>query len=241
MVEKSAEIENTELYVFRTKGFIRWSFWTNIGLTVVISMTFMFITLGIGIPAIASTILFVGVMFGVLYMLSGKTVFTLNEDGIRQEITPNWGWHKKVIRIFPWDRINSFERGTDMNRSKQEYTFLYIQVHKPKYQLRLSDDKSSKEDFKRFADAFEEKVQSVNEQKSVSAETKRESDGIKRKASFYHRPIAKVLTLIFVVMSILLLSFAVVNGMRSFNWFRLLVVVIPGTVYMVYRVYYNKK
>jgi len=252
MVEESTQVKANDTFVYRTKGFIKWGLWTNIGITVFVSMSVLFLTMSIGIPAIVATILFVLVMYATIRMLSGNTVFTLSREGIEQDITPNWKRRKKVKRHFYWSDVHSYVRGIDMNRSHQEYGYLHIDVTGDPGMLRISDDKGSKEDFAKLADTFEVWVEELNvsaysskkEEKtdSKTQETKDDFVGhIEHKRTFYQRPIAKWLTIGFIVLSAFLLNFAITNGMRDFNWYRLLVVVIPGTLYMIYRVFYAKK
>ncbi len=252
MVEESTQVKAGDTLVYHTKGFIKWGLWTNIGITVFVSMNVLFLTMAIGIPVFIDTILFVLVMYATIRMLSGNTVFTLSRDGIQQEITPNWKSRKIVKKTFYWSDIHSYVRGIDMNRSHQEYGYLHIDVTGEPGMLRISDDKGNKEDFAKLADTFEEWVKELNvSDNSSKKEEKTESSirenmddfvgHIEHKPTFYQRPIAKLLTIGFIVLSAFLLNFAITQGMREFNWFRLLIVVIPGTLYMVYRVFYAKK
>jgi hypothetical protein len=249
MVEEGSILNTSETHQYQTKGFIRWGIWSNIGITVFLSMSILFFTMGIGMPIFISTIVFVGVMFGIIYLLSGKINFSLGSDGIRQEVTPNWKKIKKVDRFFTWDDIRAYERGKDWNRSKQEFRYLYIDVNKDPGQLRISDDKGDKEKFAILADAFEQLVTEVNHIESPNRvsqpKTKDYSEStkqvIKHKRDFYQRPIAKYLTIFFIIITLFFISFGFGKGMRGVNWFRLLIIIIPGTIYMVYRVFYKKK
>lgn len=252
MVEESSQIESSNEVnkVFHTQGFIRWGFGTNIMITVVASMSIMFVFMSVGVHAVVSTIAFLGTIFGVIKLLSGATKYTLTNKGILQEITPNYKKPKPIVRNFNWDEIKSYVRGSDVNRSQQPYNYLHIDVKKDPGTLRLSDDKSDKQALQNFADAFEAFIQKSSSNSDIKptesiAQTTltppQSLKGIVKKKTFYEKPIAKIITILFIVLCGFLIDFGIRHGMQEFNWYRLLAVVVPGTIYMVYRVFYNKR
>lgn len=242
MVEEGSEIEfGRAVASYQSKSFIRWGFWTNIWITVMISMSVIFPLSAIGVPIIVTMILFFGATYFSILALSGKSIYTITDKGIRQELQPHWKKMKLVVRDFSWDEIKAYELGTDLNRSRQEYHFLHIDVHKTPGLLRLNDDKGDKESFRIFAEAFEKfanPAESANGYTPLATGSSQVK--IRRKSGFYTTIWAKIFTIVLIIFCGFMVDFALRNGMREFNWYRLLVVVIPGTVYMIYRVFYKK-
>lgn len=58
-----------------------------------------------------------------------------------------------------------------------------------------------------------------------------------QKPSFYKTRMAKLLTILFVFVAILLILINMNQGLSTRNLFRLEVIIVPGIVYMIYRVY----
>ncbi|MBI1305150.1 MAG: hypothetical protein GC181_00895 [Bacteroidetes bacterium] len=269
MVEESSEINSASNHgVFVTKGFVRGGIAANIMLVVGISMSVMFMLFWLSLNVIVVTVLFIGIVYGLIYLLTGKTVYILEDGGIRRQITPNWKKLKPGEQFYPWSEVMSYVRGDDMNRGKQRYNYLNIFVKSAPGKLTLSDDKSDKIAFAEWADAFEKiaanpdvVVHDVINQKEThtgisqpeeqpheasALPTKPENQvatkrgAIKKEKTFYEKPIAKILTIVFIVFCGFFINWALTNGMSSTNIFRLTVIVIPGTLYMIYRVFYRK-
>lgn len=78
--------------------------------------------------------------------------------------------------------------------------------------------------------------QSLHEKKQ-----KEKTVHIKKKRSFYKSIFAKLLTIFFLVLIVGFISYGVVNGMRVGNWFRVLLILLPGTAYMFYRSFVKKQ
>ena len=58
-----------------------------------------------------------------------------------------------------------------------------------------------------------------------------------QKESFYKTRKAKVITILFVIVAILLILIHMNQGLSTRNLFRLEVIIVPGIIYMIYRVY----
>jgi hypothetical protein len=66
-------------------------------------------------------------------------------------------------------------------------------------------------------------------------------DSITRKKTFYETGIAKIITIFFVVFSASIIYFYLTHPayIRINNLFKIAVVILPGTGYMIYRTFYN--
>lgn len=135
-----------------------------------------------------------------------------------------------------------------MSKSLKSYHFIKLYLNVELKQIWITDQ-INKEGFERFKFEFEKLIREhaiLRAENDFNPRSMRNVEDIrplhvKREKGFYTTVLAKIVTLFFVVLSILLLIFAIQSGMRATNWFRLGVVIIPGTIYMVYRVFLDKK
>ncbi|MCB0734003.1 MAG: hypothetical protein H6608_05675 [Flavobacteriales bacterium] len=267
MVEESTEITTTPTeVVYHTKGFVKGELVSNILITMLISMSLMMGLIMMGVHIYIVTAALIGSMFGILHVLSGRTRYTINEHGLERYVQPNFKRFKETTTLYTWNDIKSYKRGDDLNRSRQVFHYLNISVRKAPGRLRISDDKGDKSLFKTFADVFESYVDHPDKQdvtgvapippsqKSLedAAEdamiqkgrqpepTSSGNTRIKKEQTFYQTTFAKVMTIGLIFLCGFLINWGFQNGMREFNWFRLGVIVIPGTIYMIIRVFYRK-
>lgn len=243
MVEENTKIDLSESPInsFRTKSFLNGGIWRNIFLTVFVSLGFMTLLMSVGVPPLPTTVLFLVVIYISIKALSGKATYHLYSWGFRQEITPSWKYKKPLSRTFTWDDISSYQSGIDMNRSHQEYNYLKLNLKKAPRHIQLSDSNAVMGSFLAFRQDFENLMDNVSLATPSDQDEQKKRNPIKRKADFYSTIWAKILTAFFVFVSVAILIFALNYGpMRSTSWFKLLVVVIPGTIYMVWRVFYMK-
>ena len=133
---------------------------------------------------------------------------------------------------------------------------LDIYFHGTSYKIIFNNGKTteSRASFGKFADAFIAKVEEINEArlhaepiKTAQTEVDKhileneEASVIERKPSFYERPIAKVVSLIFVAATIGLMYVMFQGYGSESSWFRLIFVLGPGTAYMCYRSFYRPR
>lgn len=63
---------------------------------------------------------------------------------------------------------------------------------------------------------------------------------IRQRRSFYETFPAKAITIFFTLFTLFLIWIIFSDGMRASNLFKLMVIILPGTVYMLYRVFFKK-
>jgi hypothetical protein len=230
------------------------SFISNPAETIIVAvfsgMGFMYITIFLGTPVIISMLALFGGILLVFGYRVGKVKYALYPFGIHQTIRrfmPDILGKKAEERLFTWNQINSYKIDRDMSKSLKSYYFIKLYLNVPPKQIWITDQ-IDKDGFERFKFEFEKLVQehaNIRAENDYNPRSMRNIEDIrpqyvKRKKGFYSTIFAKIVTLFFVVLSILLLIFAIQSGMRATNWFRLGVVIIPGTIYMVYRVFFDK-
>lgn len=213
-------------------------------------MGFMYITIFLGAPIIVSMLaLFSGILLVYGYRI-GKVKYSLYPFGIHQTIRrfiPDILGKEAEERLFTWNLINSYKIDRDMSKSLKSYYFIKLYLNVAPKQIWITDQ-VDKEGFERFKFEFEKLIREHTilraendfNTRSISNVEDIRPQYVKRKKGFYSTILAKIVTLFFVILSILLLIFAIQSGMRATNWFRLGVVIIPGTIYMVYRVFLDK-
>jgi hypothetical protein len=196
----------------------------------------------------------------------GKVNYVLSPLGVEQNIRrfiPFHLWGKKETRFITWKNISSYKNDTDRTRSGGEYEYLKLYLSISPGEIWITNQHDDK-GFQIFKDAFLEMVRNpssmhVSTEKivhkgnhDVSSETKPSIhydhgsvemqssgpiQGIKQRKSFYETTIAKVVTLFFAVVTILLVWVLAYKGMRFSSWYRIMFILLPGTVYMIYRVF----
>ena len=225
----------------------------GMGMGVGMGAMFMFI-LG-GAPVFLSMAALIGGILVVYGYKIGKTRYELHAEGIYQCISlfiPNMLKKRPKERFIEWKDIKSYRNDTDFKRNLQEYEYLKLYLRKSPSQIWITND-GGRVSFEAFRDKFLELIgdaekgkdsaQSVPNAVSDSPlEVKVIKDAmsdIKRKPSFYAGIFAKILTVFFILLTVALFVFGYFNGMRMANWFRLAAILLPGTLYMSYRVFIN--
>ena len=215
-------------------------------------MGLMMVGIMLGAPIILSMILLlsgIGLVYG--YMI-GKVQYSLFSGGIEQRIRkfiPYYLSKKEETRFIAWQNIKSFKIDTDFSRQLQEYEFIKLYLRTSPGEIWITNQ-IDKPGFERFKETFVLKMEEFTPQSDVENETSVSYSStkqvkpvsssrpvIKQKKSFYATVFAKILTLFFVIVSLGLVWYGLINGMRLTNWFRLAIILIPGTIYMVYRVF----
>jgi hypothetical protein len=228
-------------------------------------MTLMFFGIMLGGPVFISMLLLlggIGLAFG--YGI-GKVTYTLTNKGITQKIRRfiSLGLkQKEKIRNIPWKNITSYKNDTDKKRYSGEYEYLKLYLNISPGEVWMTNEHDDP-GFRKFKEAFLQKVKTIH---SPSVETiihplpsanivtsepeGKEDKGIgkpsigtplqiKERKSFYKTFFAKLITVLFVFITIILIWVLSFKGMHVTNWFKLLYIILPGTVYMVYRVYFS--
>jgi hypothetical protein len=233
-----------------------------------VAMVLMFLTIMGGFhPFIGVAIMMLSMIF-CIGITGAQMEYKLTQEGIVQELRPfSWSIIKLSAssRLFKWNEIKSYRSGNDLSRGMQGYHYLYISVSRFPYQLRLSDDQSSKDELTAFEKAFENIISTgifnestvaspppgkavtdgmaANDESRPSRSTVIGDDAqpgwpVKRKPDFYHSKMAHVIFWFFVVLFALIGYQLVATRNSNFaNYWRMGIVVIPGMLYFAWRLY----
>ncbi len=249
------ETNSTPLAQFTTNSFVG----NPIGVIVLgtaVGMGFMFVGILLGAPIYLSMALLfggIGLVYG--YMI-GKVQYTLLPNGVEQRIRkfiPFYLSKKEETRFIKWEQINSFKNDTDFSRQVKEYEYLKLYLNVPPREIWITNQLDDA-GFQQFKNAFLIKMQEFTPQQEVVGFTKTEeinpyslaqnqnpSSGkrieIKEKKSFYKTTFAKILTVFFVLVAIGITLVGISVGMRTTNWIKFGIIILPGTFYMVSRVF----
>ncbi|WP_416438464.1 hypothetical protein [Phnomibacter sp. MR] len=238
--------------VFNSRSF-RLPFLMSIFIIMQISMGAMFFPIIVGAPIwISAGVLFASIFLSI-GLLAGHCSYSLHPQGITQQIR-SFSWmpvfKKTTVRHFSWQDIQTYKMGSDLSRSMEQYNYLYISVRRFPYQLRLSDHQWDKQAFLHFVQAFEAQVTAQATQQKSPISTSSSSNtvldaapnmSIKRKPSFYERPIAHVVFWILAIGSGLLAWFMTEYELTQARYLnRFSVIIIPGLSYFAYRLYIKK-
>ena len=200
-------------------------------------------------------LLFAGIL--LVYGFSiGKVRYTLTVEGVQQNIRrfiPYLLFKKEQVRFIRWNQVRSFKNDTDKMRSGQDYEFLKLYLNTSPGEIWITDQ-HDKHGFRQFRDAFLGFIRDNNNwaDKPQNAhltgttdkqdtEKRPQTTHIRRRKGFYETTFAKVLTIFFTLLTLLLIWVFSFWGMGFTNSFRLMFVLIPGTVYMLYRVFFSGK
>ena len=228
-----------------------------------VSMGLMFIPIFLELHFLfAMAALFGGITL-CIGLLSGETVYSIDEQGIAVQIRPMlpWKWWKyEKKKFYAWNRISSYSIGEDMTRGLEKFHFINVEVHGLANDLKISDNGKFFAGFEEFKSAFiaivearNVRIRTTNETTLVSkSAAAREANPavvspkekfIQRKRSFYERPIAKIITVLFILLMTGVGIFYI-NNPQHLRWehvFKISLIIIPGIGYMFYRSFLEKK
>ncbi len=247
---------------YTTKGFIIGSTLITIFVISQLSLFTMIPLFFLGLHPFIITGAFIAIIFLGIRSVTGKVTYTIDKDGITKDVSPflfKKFWAKKAFQFYSWQQIKSFKTGTDMNRSYEEFEFLTINTTKGK-KLEISTKEGVSSSFNDFLNVFRYYVKEASEGKlvdggrPVSIKLAEENPRhlnmqdiptikheIREKSSFYETSLAKVMTVFFTFMAIGLFLLVAFTATLSFAiLFRLLFVIVPGLIYMYWRVFFKK-
>ncbi|MCB9245484.1 MAG: hypothetical protein H6606_03560 [Flavobacteriales bacterium] len=229
--------ENQPLSTFACGGFIHGSVWSNVMLVTMISLPVMFLLISIGMHSLLVILAFVFSIFALLKWRSGHMTYSLYDWGFEQYVVPSWAKKQPILRKFKWENVLSYQVGADMSRGLREYNYLKIKLNQAPHKIQLSDAQADLDQFLAFKDQFEELVNHYNSNVSTSTPVGQ----VKRRKDFYQTFWAKLITAFFIALCVGLIWFAInADSIRTTNLYRIVAVIIPGTMYMAYRVFFRK-
>lgn len=223
---------------------------TNVGL----GMTFICIFLGL--PVFITIALMLGSMYALLYLMSTFATFEIKELQLSRLLeNKSFLFNNSRYKDYTWQEVKSYKSGKDKGRYRGEFQFLEIFFLDGKSWKFTDMYGERKTTFDIFKTTFIEKINSINasarktdllytpsqnlqNSTNSAAEIK---DRITRKKTFYETGIAKIITIFFVVFSAGIIYFYLTHPayIRINNLFKIAVVILPGTGYMIFRTFYK--
>lgn len=220
-------------------------------------LTAMFASLQAGGGGIVSTVALVGGIGLVLGFGAGKATFTIHPAGIGQQVVsflPLPGKPQGITRFFAWQQIMAYKCDEDMNRSGQPYEYIKLFLSVAPGEVWITNQKD-KEAFAQFRTVFLAQVALAREAAAAEAATPQATPGtsasralqasatpiLREKKSFYTTRFAKGLTVVFIILTCLLLWVGLQGTLQQYQLDKILFIMLPGTVYMSYRVFFFPK
>lgn len=185
----------------------------------------------------ASPILAAAGLFLTLWVVIGRGVgdieYTITPEGLEMAATPllHGSDDAPIKQTLPWKRVRSLEHKTDVSRAFREFRQVRLRVRGYPYRVWITDSENTP-NFDRFCDALTARVEAVNRERIRSDESL-----ISVKPDFYERPVARVVFAVFALMAVGLLGAAGVGMLSATNLIRLGLVILPGVLYMAYRLF----
>ena len=247
---------------YSTKSFIL-PFGIVLIIMVQVSMGLMLIPIFLGLHILFAMGTLIGSMYLIIALISGVTVYTINEEGISVQIRPMlpWKWWRyEKKKFYPWSSVSSYSIGEDMTRGMEKFHYIKIEIRGLANDLKISDNAKFFAGFEEFKQAFIERVNERNahlsKPKTASTTTgtsvsaaipahsyQSKEKPIKRKPSFYESWLAKIVTILFVIFIAGLFTFFIYHP-EHLKWTHLVkisILIIPGLGYMFYRSFLEKK
>ena len=248
----SIKPDKVPIAVYKTNSFSE-NPMSVIGMGMGVGMGAMFMFILGGAPIFFSMAALIGGILVVYGYKIGKTIYELHSDGVYQCISlfiPSMLKKKPKERFIEWKDIKSYRNDKDFKRNLQEYEYLKLYLRKSQSEIWITND-GGLASFEEFRDKFLELIgdsaqpkestlsipNAVSDLPLGTKDVKDPKSEIKRKPSFYSGIFAKILTVFFIFLTVALFVFGYFNGMRMANWFRLAAILLPGTLYMSYRVF----
>lgn len=211
-----------------------------------LSLMVMSILINLGVPILIVVAVFLINIYVLIMWRSGSVRYDLYSWGFTQHLSPTFNKNRRIKRVFTWDDVKSYQVGIDMNRQKQEYNYLKLSLRKAPNHIQIQDTESTMDMFMRFREAFVEQIEHFNASPETATPAPSPAEPvhrpIKKRKDFYKTFVAKAFTLVMVVFSLVLVGYVVMNfgDVRRTNMFRIFAIILPGTLYMVYRVFWMR-
>lgn len=225
----------------------------SLAIAVNFSMILMFIGIFSNLPVWLIVFVLVSSMFLLLNYLTSMAMFSISDNYLSREILSDRFIFKKMQhKKHIWNNILSYKNGTNTGGYRGEYQFLEIKFKHGEVWY-ITDMYGEKEqDFMIYINAFLKMVDSYNNKTpeaipsqpsatTINTEHLKENKNniITREKTFYETIYAKLFTIaIGIFLVFVLLNFrAYLNGGSIF---KIVVVIIPGFIYMAYRSFIKK-
>jgi len=212
----------------------------------------------VGVPAVVSVGAFLLSLYLAIRASLYRAEFVMDDDGISESLTPlsvRWTWRRPVTRRFRWDQVVDWSLDDELTRGYQMRKRLVIRFRDPAHSVRLDEvgDGDQRAAYAAFVNGFlvraaGEPLPALSQLPArVPVEVVRERapwperpGALPRRRAFFSTVAGRLTGLVLlggvVAVSVLLLS---LGGSFS-SWYRLVFVLVPGALYLAWRLFLRR-
>lgn len=217
--------------------------WFSIGVTMTISLWILFIGIFAHLPVWLLVSGILGFMFYVVSVLSCIATFSLTSSYLQRTLeNPGFLLRKKAFSHYDWGDVKGYKNGTDRGRYRGEYEYLEIKFKNGDEWVLNDMYGAKKAEFRLFLSNFLAQAENYNQAiqpSEASHKTPVSVTAIEREKTIYETIWGKLFTILLGIFILTVIAFGL-PYMGSTSYFRLAVVIIPGFLYMAYRVFIRK-
>ena len=218
----------------------------TISIAISVSMPVMYFLISINANGIITTLLYVGLLAAIIYILIAEATFRISAQGIERSIhTKRFNLNSIKETFYAWSDLKSYKNGTERGKYRGEYQYLELNF-KDGASWKITDeygDKSSS--YQLFLNVFLAQVNAHNEQAQNRYNLSVPSFSnpitpIERKKTFYEGILGKFFTLIigFFIVGIFIYGSSYIKGTVFFKLYFVLILVF---LYLFYRTFISHK
>lgn len=196
-------------------------------------MLVLFASIALGVPPLFAVPLFIAAMVWIMVRRAGWSTYELTPTGIRRRyrsFLAGLQQRPEENQAIRFSEIRWFRLEKDLTGSLHEIETLTLKLDVTPFSWRITDQHDPAA-FRTFCTVFLQKIEEHNTQHPAFGGRA----AIPRRPGFYRSLWGKILGLIFTGLSIGLIGFALAGLLDFTGLFRLAFLLVPGTLYMLYR------
>lgn len=187
-----------------------------------------------------------------------RAEFTLDDDGITESLTPfntTWTWRKPGTRHFRWEQVVDWSLDDELTRGYQMRKRLIVRFRDPSHSIRLDevggDDQRAA--YATFANAFlvraggERLPPPADIPTRIPLEVVRERvewparpGALPRRQAFLSSMRGRLTGIVLIGVIVATMAALLLLGGSISSWYRLVFVLIPGVVYLIWRLFLRR-
>ncbi len=229
-----------------------------IWLPVQIALAVLFGLILAGVPVVVTIGAFLLALYLAVRAALYRAEFALDDEGITEALTPfntTWTWRRPVTRHFRWDRVVDWSLDDELTRGYQMRKRLIIRFRDPRHSIRLDEvgGHDQRAAYATFVNGF--LVRAGGESLPLPAELPARipsevvrgrvewparPGALPRRQAFLSRTTGKLTGVALIVVVITAAAALLLLGGSLSSWYRLVFVLIPGAIYLVWRVFLRR-
>jgi hypothetical protein len=187
-----------------------------------------------------------------------RAEFVLDESGITEALTPfntTWTWRKPRTQRFRWDQVVDWSIDEELTRGYQLRKRLIIRFRDPTHSIRLDEvgGEEQRAAYSTFVNAFLVRAGGESLPPPAELPTRIPPDvvrervawpegagALRRRRAFLSRPAGKLTGMLLIVLVIAAGSALFLLGGSVSSWYRLIFVLVPGALYLGWRIFFRR-